>query len=93
MFADFLQSTGVMHAIGNDGYAPFAFYSSEILSASFDPSLPTYSIGGDPILGGFNKVTTVEFRTTDSGSNDLVSLLFGGDITLKSCASVYWPGV
>lgn len=92
MFRDFLVSTGVMHQIGNSGIAPFAFYNSEIFSASFDASLPTYSIGVDPIQPEHNKVTTVEFRTTDSGGHDLVSLLFGGDITLKSCASVYWQG-
>ena len=93
MFMAFLASTGVMHPMGNNGITPFAFHNSEIFSASFDASLPTYSIGGDPILGEYNKVTTVEFRTTDSGGHDLVSLLFGGDITLKSCASVYWDAL
>ena len=61
---------------------------SNILGAS---AQEPYAAGQDGVVEV--KRTTVDFELTDGGTNDLVQLLFGGSISVSSCAIGQWYGV
>ena len=89
---EFLRHTGVMQSQGGGGASPFQFNVNNrggYLNGASDQR--PYADGQDGVLG--IKRTTVDFELTDGGENDLVQLLFGGDMSVSSCAIGSWYGV
>lgn len=89
---EFLHHTGVMQSQGGGGASPFQFKVSNrggyLNGAS---AQEPYANGQDGVLE--IKRTTVDFELTDGGTNDLVQLLFGGNMSVSSCAVGSWYGV
>ncbi|WP_225739048.1 hypothetical protein [Psychrobacter sp. FME13] len=89
---EFLSHTGVMQPQGGGGISPFQFNVNTrggyINGAS---AQEPYVDGQDGVLE--IKRTTVDFELTDGGANDLVQLLFGGNMSVSSCAVGSWYGV
>ncbi|MGP5192908.1 hypothetical protein ACTXJO_04620 [Psychrobacter celer] len=89
---EFLRHTGVMQSQGGGGISPFQFNVNSrggylYGAAAQEP----YVDGQDGVVE--IKRTTVDFEITDGGANDLVQLLFGGNISVSSCAVGSWYGV
>lgn len=89
---EFLRHTGVMQSQGGGGASPFQFNVNNrggyLNGAS---AQEPYADGQDGVIGV--KRTTVDFELTDGGTNDLVQLLFGGNMSVSSCAIGRWYGV
>lgn len=91
-----IDGVEIIETSGNGGYEdksfikPFRSYQGggQLLGAS----------NNEPFLNGEwmlveSKVTTLEFKVTESTINDLVYLAFGKDTIVKSCAHVIWEGL
>ena len=89
---EFLRHTGVMQSQGGGGISPFQFNVNNrggyLNGAS---AQEPYADGQDGVVE--IKRTTVDFELTDGGANDLVQLLFGGNMSVSSCAVGSWYGV
>lgn len=89
---EFLHHTGVMQRQGGGGESAFQFNANNrggyINGAS---AQEPYADGQDGVFE--IKRTTVDFELTDGGANDLVQLLFGGSISVSSCAIGQWYGI
>ena len=91
-----IDGVEIIETTGSGGYEnesfikPFRSYrgSGQLSGAS----------NNEPFLNGEwmlieSKVTTLEFKVTESTINDLVYLAFGKDTIVKSCAHVIWEGL
>ena len=89
---EFLHHTGVMQSQGGGGISPFQFKASNRGGYIYGAAAQKpYADGQDGALE--IKRTTVDFELTDGGANDLVQLLFGGNMSVSSCAVGSWYGV
>ena len=89
---EFLRHTGVMQSQGGGGASPFQFgVNSRFGNLNGAAAQEPYADGQDGVLE--IKRTTVDFELTDGGANDLVQLLFGGDMSVSSCAVGSWYGI
>lgn len=89
---EFLRHTGVMQSQGGGGESAFQFgINSRFGNLNGASAQQPYADGQDGVISV--KRTTVDFELTDGGTNDLVQLLFGGSISVSSCAIGQWYGV
>ena len=89
---EFLRHTGVMQSQGGGGESAFQFVINSRFGNLTGASVQQpYADGQDGVFE--IKRTTVDFELTDGGTNDLVQLLFGGSISVSSCAIGQWYGV
>ena len=89
---EFLRHTGVMQSQGGGGESAFQFgINSRFGNLNGAAAQEPYADGQDGVFE--IKRTTVDFELTDGGTNDLVQLLFGGNMSVSSCAIGQWYGV
>lgn len=89
---EFLRHTGVMQSQGGGGESAFQFgINSRFGNLTGASVQQPYADGQDGVISV--KRTTVDFELTDGGTNDLVQLLFGGSISVSSCAIGQWYGI